>query len=244
MKVGAVSFDADGTLWDFDRVMRHALRVALAELRRRRPGEATATLTIEEMIAIRDEVAADHRHHESRLEDVRLAAFTETLVRRGMDDPALARELNALYLQHRFDDIELFEDVPECLDAVGHRHPIGLLSNGNSYPERCGLDGRFAFTVFAEQHGTAKPDPELFEIAADAAGCTVGELVHVGDGDADVVGARRAGCRVVLINRSGAQHPVADQADVEVTDLREVPAILDEWHTDGQRPDGSAPFSR
>jgi phosphoglycolate phosphatase-like HAD superfamily hydrolase len=30
--VGAVSFDADGTLWDFDRVMRRALQITLAEL--------------------------------------------------------------------------------------------------------------------------------------------------------------------------------------------------------------------
>ena len=227
--ISAVSFDADGTLWDFDRVMRHALEVTLAELRRRRPGEATTALTVEELVAIRDEVAADHRHDWSRLEDIRLAAFTATLERLGLDDPALARELNALYLRHRFDDIELFDDVTDCLDAVGRRHPIGLLSNGNSYPERCGLDGRFAFTVFAEQHGTAKPDPALFEIAAHAAGCSLDELVHVGDGEADVVGARRAGCRVVLINRSGACHPVADEADAEVTDLREVPPILDRW---------------
>ncbi len=241
--ISAVSFDADGTLWDFDRVMRHALEVTLAELRRRRPGEATTALTVEELVAIRDEVAADHRHDWSRLEDIRLAAFTATLVRLGLDDPALARELNALYLRHRFDDIELFDDVTDCLDAVGRRHPIGLLSNGNSYPERCGLDGRFIFTVFAEQHGTAKPDPALFEIAADAAGCSLGELVHVGDGEADVVGARRAGCRVVLINRSGARLPFADEADAEVADLRELPAILDRWQRD-QPPGGPTPFPR
>jgi FMN hydrolase / 5-amino-6-(5-phospho-D-ribitylamino)uracil phosphatase len=230
--VGAVSFDADGTLWDFDRVMRRALQITLAELRRRRPGEETSALTVEELIAIRDEVAADHRHDWSRLEDIRLAAFNATLVRLDLDDPALARELNTLYLRHRFDDIELFDDVADCLDAVGRRHPIGLLSNGNSYPERCGLDGRFAFTVFAEQHGTAKPDPALFEIAAEAAGCSIDELVHVGDGEADVVGAHRAGCRVVLINRSRARLPFADEADAEVADLREVPAILEEWQAD------------
>jgi FMN hydrolase / 5-amino-6-(5-phospho-D-ribitylamino)uracil phosphatase len=224
--IAAVSFEADGTLWDFDAVMRHALGVTLAELRRRRPGDATTALTIEELIAIRDEVAADHQHDWSRLEDIRLAAFTAT------HDPALARELNALYLRHRFADVELFDDVTDCLDAVGRRHPIGLLSNGNSYPERCGLDGRFSFTVFAEQHGTAKPDPALFEITAQAARCSLDELVHVGDGEADVVGARRAGCRVVLINRGGRRQPFAGEADAEVADLRELPAILDRWADD------------
>lgn len=44
------------------------------------------------------------------------------------------------------------------LDALGSRYRLGLVSNGNSYPERSGLDGRFAFTVFAHDHGVHKPD--------------------------------------------------------------------------------------
>lgn len=31
-EVKAISFDADGTLWDFEQVMRHALGDALGEL--------------------------------------------------------------------------------------------------------------------------------------------------------------------------------------------------------------------
>lgn len=224
--MAAVSFDADGTLWDFDRVMRHALAVTLGELQRRHPGEVTGWLTVDEMVRIRDEVAAAHQRDWSRLEDIRLAAFAATLERVGVDDPALSSELNVLYLHRRFADIELFGDVLECLDVVGRRHTIGLLSNGNSYPDRCGLDGRFAFTVFAEQHGTAKPDPALFEIAAESAGCAIEELVHVGDGQADVDGARRAGCRCVLINRTGMDLPYAANPDVEIADLRELPAVL------------------
>ena len=40
-----------------------------------------------------------------------------------------------------------------------------------SEAERCGLDGRFSFVVFAQDHRVAKPDPRLFHIAAEAAGC-------------------------------------------------------------------------
>ena len=37
MKVSAISFDADMTLWDLDKVMRHALEHTLTELRRQIP---------------------------------------------------------------------------------------------------------------------------------------------------------------------------------------------------------------
>jgi phosphoglycolate phosphatase-like HAD superfamily hydrolase len=32
--VKAISFDGDGTLWDFERVMRHSLQFVLKELER------------------------------------------------------------------------------------------------------------------------------------------------------------------------------------------------------------------
>lgn len=236
----AVSFDADGTLWDFDKVMRNALATTLEELRQHHPGSATSRLTVDEMIAVRDEVAAARQHDWSRLEDIRLAAFTATLKQAGIDNPALAADLNALYLHHRFANIELYPDVLACLDAIARHHTVGLLSNGNSYPERCGLDGRFAFTVIAEEHGVAKPDPTIFEIAAEAAGCPVEQLVHVGDGETDIIGARRAGCRSVLINRTGADLPHAAHADAEIHDLRALPTVIDQMRLETRGSKGSA----
>lgn len=67
-----------------------------------------------------------------------------------------------------FEDIEHFEDVHACLDELEGRYPVGLLPSGNSSPDRCGLDGRFGFTVFAHDHGAAKPESRLFRIAAEA----------------------------------------------------------------------------
>lgn len=225
MKVEAVSFDGDGTLWDFDAVMRHALRVVLEEIRGRWPGPDSDALTVAEMIAIRD-AAAQHQGDWSRLEEIRQQAFAATLERVDGADRRLAGELNALYLRHRFEDIALFPDVLGCLDAVAGTYRLGLVSNGNSYPERCGLDGRFSFTVFAQDHGVAKPDPHLFEVAATQAGCAPSSLVHVGDGEADVLGAKRAGCRAVLINRQPDRPDYAEQADDVIADLRDLTDVL------------------
>lgn len=226
MRIEAVSFDGDGTLWDFEAAMRGALQVVLVEIRRRWPGPAADALDVEDMIATRDAVAAAHRHDGSRLEDIRREALATTLDAVDGADVGAAGELTELYLHHRFADIELFDDVTDCLTELAGSYVLGLVSNGNSYPERCGLEGRFAFTVLAQDHGVAKPDPRLFEVAAAQAGCPLPAIVHVGDGEADVLGATRAGCRAVLLDRVGQRPWHAEQADHVVADLRELPPLL------------------
>jgi phosphoglycolate phosphatase-like HAD superfamily hydrolase len=107
--IRAISFDGDGTLWDFDQVMRHALGHALAELRSAAPGPS-AVLTIEAMIAIRNRVAEELKGHVTSLEEVRLAAFEKTLQHIGVADAGLAARLNAVYLQHRFADTRPYRE--------------------------------------------------------------------------------------------------------------------------------------
>ncbi len=40
---------------------------------------------------------------------------------------------------------------------------LGLVTNGNTYSERCGLPGLFAFTIFAQDYQVPKPQPEFYE---------------------------------------------------------------------------------
>jgi HAD superfamily hydrolase (TIGR01509 family) len=57
--------------------------------------------------------------------------------------------------------------------------------------------------------GVEKPDPGIFRAAATALGVRPEEAVHVGDLYAvDVVGARAAGCRAILLDPAGAWGPV------------------------------------
>ena len=115
--VTTISFDADGTLWDFEKVMRHSLGLSLIELRRLAPACA-GLLTVESMMAIRNQVADELRGKGTNLEQVRLAAFQRTLQHIGVSDDVLAAHLNAVYLKHRFEDIQFFDDVLPTLDAL------------------------------------------------------------------------------------------------------------------------------
>ncbi|MFQ6030262.1 MAG: HAD family hydrolase [Dehalococcoidia bacterium] len=227
-KITTISFDADGTLWDFEKVMREALGQALAELQRR-VALAPDALSVETMIAIRDEVWEEFKGKETNLEKIRLTAFRRTLEYVGLTDEGLAAHLNSLYLKHRYEHIQLFDDVLPTLDALQGRYVLGILSNGNTHPDRCGLPGRFQFVVQSQDHGLEKPAPGIFMIALQQAGCAAGEMLHVGDSlSNDVAGAQGVGVPAVWLNRD--QHPSDPEIrpDFEITALTELLKVCEQ----------------
>ena len=227
MPISAISFDGDMTLWDFRKVMRHALKKALAELRRLVPNQPARDLSIEEMIAIRGEVEEAEQGRTWNHEEIRRLAFERTLETIGCPDRDLAAHLNAVYLKHRFEDIELYPDVIPALDRLAPHFKLGLLSNGNSYPDRCGLEGRFAFVVFSQDVRVRKPDRRIFEITVRKAGCPLDELLHVGDSlRNDVMGANEAGAGSVWLNRDGLANDAGITADYEIGTLAELSGIV------------------
>lgn len=52
VQIKAVSFDGDGTLWDFEKIMRHSLKHVLVELSNNLKAEQSALLSIDKMIQI------------------------------------------------------------------------------------------------------------------------------------------------------------------------------------------------
>lgn len=222
-----ISFDGDQTLWDFERVMCHSLLLALRELQRRVPSPASADLTVDKMIEIRNSVAAGLKGKVANLEEIRFHAFERTLEFIGRADDTLADDLNALYLKHRFEDIELYPDVIPTLDMLGSNFSVGLLSNGNGYPERCGLPDRFGFVVFSQDVGVEKPDAGMFLAACRQAGCAPCELVHIGDSlESDVAGANAVGAASVWLNRDAKENDSGIVPDYEIRSLAELANIV------------------
>lgn len=227
MQISVISFDGDMTLWDFQKVMHQSLKYVLAELQKQVPTERALKLTVEEMVAIRNQFAEEVKGKIWNLLEIRLRAFERTLEHVGHPDKELAAHLNTIYRKHRYGDIELYTDVIPTFDALAPHFKLGLLSNGNTYPKHCGLDGYFAFVIFAQDVQVEKPDPKIFEITAQRAGCELAQLLHVGDSlKTDVAGARNVGAPSVWLNREGVPNDTDIQPDYEVTSLAEIPAIV------------------
>jgi putative hydrolase of the HAD superfamily len=75
--------------------------------------------------------------------------------------------------------------------------------------------------------GVEKPNPKIFQKAAAAVGVEPAEAVHVGDlYSVDVLGARAAGCRAILLDPAGAWGPVDCPT---AADLPAAVALIEEW---------------
>ncbi|HEY6546339.1 MAG TPA: HAD family hydrolase [Vicinamibacteria bacterium] len=142
-------------------------------------------------------------------------------------DDALA-ELREYHQAHN-----LWETVPEeVVEALASFRRLGLklvvVSNANGTVraklERLGLAAHFDQILDSHEEGVEKPDPRLFERALVRSGATRDTTVHAGDlYEVDVVGARAAGLRVVLVDRAWLYEGVDCP---RVRDLRGLAALL------------------
>ena len=137
--IKAVSFDVDGTLWDFDTVQRNALREALLELESH-DADAAAMLSVDTLIETRYRVHEGLRGKTSDLVEIRNESFKQALRETGRPDDALAMRLSDIFFEHRLANAKLFADVRPTLETLAPRYRLGLVSNGNSYPDWLGLE--------------------------------------------------------------------------------------------------------
>ncbi len=102
--------------------------------------------------------------------------------------------------------------LPGVPEALAHAGELGLkrvvVSNSNgtieTLLEELGLRAHLDAVIDSGRIGIEKPDPRIFEHALALSGAERARTLHVGDLYAvDVVGARRAGLRAVLLDPFG-----------------------------------------
>ena len=225
--IKAISFDVDGTLWDFESAMTNALAVTLRRIKQAVPNKASTQLTVPKMIDIRDAVSKQLGGDASGLERIRHAAFVKTLESIGHPDQELANELYHLYMETRFSSVRPFAEVPTALTRLANRFQLGVISNGNTHPDRFGLPHVFDFVAFASDCGHSKPDPRIFEFALSKIKHSPEEVLHVGDSlENDVGGASNSGLRSAWLNRKNATNTTEIIPDMEASDLQELANLL------------------
>jgi YjjG family noncanonical pyrimidine nucleotidase len=218
-------FDADGTLFDYDRAERTALEQALAQI---------------EVAFEPDHLVTYRRINQALWQEVEKGEIKPAVVKVRRFELLLeairvahsADVLSAGYLQCLANCSELVEDAAAVLGALHKKYRIAILTNGLTVVQR-GRLGRSVIRrhvsdlIISEEIGAAKPAKEFFDVAfARLGNPSKREVLMIGDGwVSDIQGAVEYGIDACWYNPGGKPRPGDHKIIREIASLQE----LQEW---------------
>jgi putative hydrolase of the HAD superfamily len=205
LKVRAICFDLDNTLWDVWPVIIRAEQKMYEFLAQRYP-RVVATMTLEMMRSAREQTAAAYPQMAHDFTFLRKQTLRDHAREFGYAE-AMAEEAFDAFIQAR-NEVDLYDDVLPSLEQLRSRYRLFTASNGNADLAKIGLAHFFERTVAARHVGALKPDPAIFHKVIEGTDLQAADVVYVGDDPhLDVEGARGAGMHAIWIDRQGAEWP-------------------------------------
>ena len=218
-----VLFDADGTLFDFQRAERHALAQTMTRFDLEYDAERHPAL-----------YTTINRDLWRQLEQGTLTAATLKVERfrrflAGCDVALGPEAFSGEYLRQLATASHLLDGAEALLGAIRPRFRLGIVTNGLAevqHPRlaRSPIGPLFDTVVVSEEVGIAKPDARIFEHALRLLQHDDrGTVLMVGDSlESDIQGGLNAGLRTCWFNPSGAANGTAIAPLFEVASLWEL----------------------
>jgi 2-haloalkanoic acid dehalogenase type II len=205
VKVRAICFDLDNTLWDVWPVIMRAEQKMYDFLAQRYP-RVVANVTLEMMRSAREQTAAAYPQMRHDFTFLRKQTLRDHAREFGYAE-AMAEEAFDAFIQAR-NEVDLYADVLPALEQLRTRYRLFTASNGNADLGQIGIAHFFERTIAARQVGALKPDPAIFRKVIEGTDLHAHEVVYVGDDPLlDVVGARGAGMQAIWIDRQASEWP-------------------------------------
>lgn len=125
----------------------------------------------------------------------------------GIDSKTLAEEFSDRFHIERRKLHKTFEDTFETLDQLSKSYRLGLITNGTPDLQRekirgSGIGSYFENILISGEVDHAKPDKEIFLMAAEYFQVSPAAMIMIGDSiGTDIIGSNNAGMQSVWINR-------------------------------------------
>lgn len=135
--------------------------------------------------------------------------------------------------RHEFE--RLYDDAPQVLSALARKYSLGVIANQTdglcNRLENFGIRRYFSHVISSWDTGIMKPDPRIYTLALEAAGCAAHEAVMIGDRlDNDVAPAKSVGMQTVWVRQGFGrlQNPLgeADTPDYRIESLSQLLKIF------------------
>lgn len=129
---------------------------------------------------------------------------------------------------------KLYESTHRVVAALHGRYKIGIIANQSlGTQERIdnwGIGKYFDVVASSAEAGCAKPDPRIFNLALEKAGCDPSDAVMVGDRlDNDIIPAKKLGMKTVWVRQGFAIYQSIDdesaRPDHIVDSIDELPEL-------------------
>ncbi len=221
-------FDADGTIFDYDRGEAYALEAAF--------GDAGLPFDGEEMIATYRRINADiwRAFEAGRIaqQDISRTRFT-----RFFEEVGLSAAVDAFatsYLEHLGEADFLVSGAAELIEFLAKDYSLAMVTNGLSRVQRSRfsrspIGGRFHPVVISDEVGVQKPNPDIFDFVYEThTQVSPAESLMIGDSlTSDIAGGRAAGIDTCWYNPVGDSLGIADpQPTFEISRLSDLAEYL------------------
>lgn len=219
-------FDADGTLFDFEKSQAIALKQVFQHHK--------IPYDLSHLVAFR-QINAElwHALEQRRVtpDELKVRRFELLLATTGTNQAP--GPFGEVYLQFLGACPELIDGAVELLQTLHRKYRIAILTNGLKKVQRRRLERStirdyVSEIIVSEEIGFAKPAPEYFDVAfAHAGNPAKHEVLMIGDSwNSDILGAARYGMDACWYNPSRQPRPASPEITHEIATLAELPAWL------------------
>ena len=183
----------------------------------------------------------------SRLESARIVAVHGGVELTQKQLATFAEEKNSNYVR-LLEDMNATDVIPGVSVLLKHLQdagiPLAVASSSRNAPlilEKTGLKGYFTVIVDGSRITRSKPDPEVFQKAADALGIPYPNCLVVEDAVSGVQAALALGCQVAAVGGAalteGVAYPLKETGDLmEVFSNKWIPLLLPRCPNPVSRP--------